>query len=121
MTFKKNMKRREFLGSAAAAAAFTVVPRHVLGGLNYVAPSDKITIGYIGCGTQGLREMTGLITNPEIQIIAVCDPNKSTTDYVDWSLNGIRNGIRKVLEEPAWGEGLDGIPGGREIGQELVE
>jgi len=121
MTLKKNMKRREFLGSAVAAAAFTVVPRHVLGGLNYVAPSDKITMGYIGCGTQGLREMTGLITNPEIQIIAVCDPNRSTTDYVDWSLNGIRNGIRKVLEEPAWGEGLDGIPGGREIGQELIE
>jgi len=121
MTLKKNMKRREFLGSAAAAAAFTVVPRHVLGGLNYVAPSDKITIGYIGCGTQGLREMTGLITNPEIQIIAVCDPNRSTTDYVDWSLNGIRNGIRKVLEEPMWGKGLKGIPGGREIGQELIE
>jgi len=120
MTQKKNMNRREFLGSAAATVAFTVVPRSVLGGLNYVAPSDKITLAYIGCGTQGLREMVRLVTNPEIQIVAVCDPNKNTTNYVDWSLHGIRNGIRNVLEEPRWGEGLTGIPGGRDIGQEVV-
>jgi hypothetical protein len=120
MTQKKNMNRREFLGSAAATVAFTVVPRHVLGGLNYVAPSDKLTLAYIGCGTQGLREMVRLVTNPEIQIVAVCDPNKNSTDYVDWSLHDIRNGIRRVLEEPSWGEGLTGIPGGRDIGQEVV-
>ncbi|UCG28223.1 MAG: Gfo/Idh/MocA family oxidoreductase, partial [Bacteroidales bacterium] len=120
MAQKKNMNRREFISSTAATLAFTVVPRHVLGGLNHIAPSDKLTIGYIGCGTQGLREMVRLITNPEIQIVAVCDPNRNTTDYVDWSLNGIRNGIRRALEEPSWGEGLKGIPGGREIGQEVV-
>jgi len=56
MSNKKKINRREFLGSAAAASvALTVVPRHVLGGQGYVAPSDKITLGYIGCGTQGLR------------------------------------------------------------------
>ena len=61
MTTSKKINRREFLGSAAAASvAFTVVPRHVLGGPGYVAPSDKLTLGYIGCGTQGLREMTEL-------------------------------------------------------------
>ena len=59
MTTKKEISRRELLGSTAAATlAATIVPRHVLGGSNYVAPSDKLTIGYIGCGTQGLREMT---------------------------------------------------------------
>ena len=120
MDQNKKMNRRKFLSSTAAAVAFTVVPRHVLGGLSYVAPSDKITLGYIGCGTQGIREMVRLVTNPEIQIVAVCDPNKYTTDYVDWSLHGIRNGIRNVLEEPAWGEGLKGIPGGRKIGKEVV-
>ena len=121
MIFKKNTNRRKFLGSAAAAFAFTVVPRHVLGGSKYVAPSDKVNIGYIGCGTQGLREMVSLITNPEIQITSVCDPNRNSTDYVDWSLDGIRNGIRRVLGNPSWGEGIDGIPGGREIGKEVVE
>jgi predicted dehydrogenase len=121
---KNNMKvnRRNFIGSAAAAsAAFTIIPRYVLGGENHVAPSDKLTIGYIGCGTQGLREMTTLITDPSIQIVAVCDPNKFTTDYVDWSANGIRNGIRTALGDNSWGENLQGIPGGRDIGQEFVQ
>src|ERR1700730_5468574 len=122
MATKKSINRREFLGSAAAASvAFTIVPRHVLGGPGFVPPSDKLTLAYIGCGTQGLREMTELIPNPELQIVAVCDPNKKSTNYVDWSPNDIRDSIRKVLEDPSWGEGLDGIPGGRDIGKELIE
>lgn len=119
---KSKINRREFLGSAAAASlAFTVVPRHVLGGPGYVAANDKLTIGYIGCGTQGMREMVTLIGNPALQIVAVCDPNKFTTDYVDWSANDVRNGIRKGLGDNTWGEGLKGIPGGRDIGQEFVQ
>lgn len=56
MAISKRINRRDFLGSAAAASlAITIVPRHVLGGPGYVPPSDKITLGYIGCGTQGLR------------------------------------------------------------------
>ncbi len=122
MANSKKINRREFLGSAAAASlAITVVPRQVLGGPGYVAPSDKITLGYIGCGTQGLREMTELISNPALQIVAVCDPNKYTTDYVDWSLNDVRNGIREALGDKTWGEGIKGIPGGRDIGQEFVQ
>jgi hypothetical protein len=122
MADSKIINRREFMGSAAAASlAITVVPRQVLGGPGYIAPSDKITLGYIGCGTQGLREMTALISNPALQIIAVCDPNKFTTDYVDWSLNDIRNGIRKALGDNSWGEAIKGIPGGRDIGQEFVQ
>ena len=116
------INRREFLGSAAAASlAITVIPRQVLGGPGYVAPSDKITLGYIGCGTQGLREMASLISNPALQIVAVCDPNKFTTNYVDWSMNDVRNGIRRALEDNSWGESIKGIPGGRDIGQEFVQ
>jgi hypothetical protein len=122
MASSKKINRRKFLGSAAAASlAFTVVPRQVLGGSGYVAPSDKITLGYIGCGTQGLREMASLVSNPALQIVAVCDPNKISTDYVDWSLNDVRNTIRQALGDNSWGEGFKGIPGGRDIGQELVQ
>jgi len=122
MASLKKINRREFLGSAAAASlAITVVPRQVLGGPGFVAPSDKITMGYIGCGTQGLREMASLITNPALQIVAVCDPNKYTTDYVDWSLNDVRDSIRKALGNSSWGETIKGIPGGRDIGQEFVQ
>jgi predicted dehydrogenase len=119
---KKNMNRRELLGSAAVSSiAFAVVPRHVLGGRSYVAPSDKVTVANIGCGTQGLREMPGMLENPDVQVVAVCDPNKFTTNYIDWSSNGIRNGIRNTLNDQAWGAGLKGIPGGRDIGREYVE
>ena len=122
MSNRKKINRREFLGSAAAASlALTVVPRNVLGGPGFVPPSDKITLGYIGCGTQGLREMTSLIANPALQIVAVCDPNKFSTNYVDWSLNDVRNGIRRALGDNSWGENLDGIPGGRDVGQEFVQ
>src|SRR3990172_9281802 len=118
MTSSKKINRREFLGSATAASlAFTIVPRNVLGGPGFVAPSDKLTLGYIGCGTQGLREMSSLILNPAIQIVAVCDPNKYSTDYVDWNINSVRNSIRKTLGDNTWGEGLKGVPGGRDIGQ----
>ena len=119
---KKNMNRRELLGSAAVSSiAFAVVPRHVLGGRSYVAPSDKVTVANIGCGTQGLREMPGMLENPDVQIVAVCDPNKFTTNYIDWSPNGIRNGIRNTLNDQTWGSGYKGIPGGRDIGREYVE
>ena len=42
---KSGMNRRKFVEMAATSAlAFTIVPRHVLGGKNYTAPSDKITM-----------------------------------------------------------------------------
>lgn len=118
----KKINRREFINVATATSlAFTIVPRHVLGGAGNVAPSDKLVMGYIGCGTQGMREMTELIANPKIQIVAVCDPNKKSTDYIDWSPDGIRNGIREALGDANWGQEYKGIPGGRDIGQEFVE
>ncbi|MCP4258789.1 MAG: Gfo/Idh/MocA family oxidoreductase [Planctomycetes bacterium] len=117
----KNMNRRELLGTAAVSSiAFAVVPRHVLGGRRYVAPSEKVTVANIGCGTQGLREMPGMLENPDVQVVAVCDPNKFTTNYIDWSSNGIRNGIRNTLKDQTWGAGYKGIPGGRDIGREYV-
>lgn len=118
----KKINRREFITSTVGvSAAFTIVPRHVLGGTNFTAPSDKLTLAYIGCGTQGMREMAQLITNPKVQIIAVCDPNKKSEDYIDWSPTGIRDSIRKTLNDSTWGEQYKGIPGGRDIGQEFVE
>ena len=122
MTPEKKINRRKFIGSATAASiAFTIVPRHVLGGPSFIPPSDKLTIAYIGCGTQGLREMAELITNPKVQIVTVCDPNKSSTDYIDWSAEGIRNSIRKTLGDDTWGKGFDGIPGGRDVAQDFVD
>jgi hypothetical protein len=115
------INRRKFLGGAAAsAAAFTVVPRRVLGGAGNVAPSEKITFAYVGCGTQGLREMMGMLAMPELQIVAVCDPEKDGVNYVDWSRDGLRREIAQALGKPDWRQG-GGIPGGRDVAKEIVE
>ena len=50
----KSVTRRQFLkGSAGAAAAFTIVPRHVLGGANNTPPSEVFGAALIGCGGRG--------------------------------------------------------------------
>lgn len=117
-----HLSRRKFmLTSGAAAAAFTIVPRHVLGGAGFVAPSEKITLAYIGCGTQGLREMPALLAIPEVQIVAVCDPVKESYDYVDWSRDGLRSDIAATLGKPDWRRNAPGIPGGRDVAKEVIE
>ena len=45
---KRRISRRDFLASTAAAAAFTIVPRHVLGGRGYTPPSENLNIAAIG-------------------------------------------------------------------------
>ncbi|MBN1999319.1 Gfo/Idh/MocA family oxidoreductase [candidate division KSB1 bacterium] len=117
------MNRRKFLeATAVGSAVFTIVPRHVLGGPGYVAPSDKIVMAHIGCGTQGMREMvSGLVRDERIQIAAVCDPVENSTNYLDWSKYGIRDSIRELLEEPDYDEGVDGIRCGREPFRNVVQ
>lgn len=76
------MSRRDFLGkSAAAAAAATIVPRHVLGGPGYVAPNDVITMAMIGVGGQGTYDMRQFMQNEAVRIVAVADP----VDVADYS------------------------------------
>jgi hypothetical protein len=116
------LSRRKFIqAGGAAATVFTIVPRHVLGGRGFVAPSEKITLAYIGCGTQGLREMFRMLATPEVQIVAVCDPVKDGHDYVDFSRDGLRSAISVALGNPDWRRNAPGIPGGREVARELVE
>ena len=60
----EKLNRRDFLGYTGSAIAFTVIPRHVIGGKGFAAPSDKINLALIGTGTQQLNELTRLITEP---------------------------------------------------------
>ncbi len=118
----KRINRREFLAAASAnVAAFTIVPRQVMGGSKYVAPSEKINVGYIGTGTQGIRQLMGALRKPELKIVSVCDPNKDSSDYVEWSRNEIRDKIRAFLKKPRWGEGRQGCRCGREVGRKIVD
>ncbi|MEB2781865.1 Gfo/Idh/MocA family oxidoreductase [Algoriphagus sp. C2-6-M1] len=118
----KNLNRREFLGSAATvAASISIVPSNVIAGLGKIPPSDQITVANIGCGTQGLREMGGLLQNPKVRVVAVCDANKYSENYIDWSPFGIRDDIRNTLGDDTWWSNTNGIAGGRDVGQAYVE
>jgi predicted dehydrogenase len=73
------MKRRTILKTAAASWGFQIVPRHVLGGPNFVAPSEKINIAIIGAGGQGRQNCRQLLQEKDAQIIAVADPMASVS------------------------------------------
>jgi predicted dehydrogenase len=70
--------RRQFLRRASTAvAAFTIVPRHVLGGPRFIPPSEKVNIALIGAGGRRMGNARALINLPDVQIIAVADPAES--------------------------------------------
>jgi predicted dehydrogenase len=67
--------RRGFLSATAAAAAgFTIVPRHVLGGTGHIAPSDKVNVALVGAGGRGRENVRELFKLADVQVIAVADP-----------------------------------------------
>ncbi len=115
------INRRTFLGGLAATGV-TIVPRRVLGGQGYRAPSDMILLAQVGCGTQSQRQVnTGMVTRPDLQFVAVVDPNRDTQDYVDWSEFGNRSAIRTFLGNPQWGASDKGARAGREVAKEIME
>jgi len=66
--------RRDFLKkSLAAAAGITIIPRHVLGGPGYLAPSDQLTKAIIGVGGMGKNH----IPYEGTRVLAVCDVDKN--------------------------------------------
>src|SRR5215472_2643163 len=89
-----SITRRRF---AAAAAAFTIVPRHVLGGPGQVAPSDRINLATIGLGRQGMAVTMELLARPDVQVVAVCDVNPGSKDYAEYGANALLTSARRLL------------------------
>ncbi len=73
---RHTLSRRELMGSAALAA-FTVLPRRVLGGDAAPAPSDKLNIAGVGICGKGFSDLTSVESQ---NIVALCD--------VDWRHTG---------------------------------
>ena len=74
MTSQKNFSRRNFVKtSAASLAAFTIVPRHVLGGVGHTPPSDTLYIAGIGVGGKGTSDLTSIAESPHAKISFLCD------------------------------------------------
>ena len=71
------MQRRELLKGAAVASLFHIVPRHALGGPNFIAPSDKINVALVGAGGRGRQVLKGLMQEADVRVVAVADPAES--------------------------------------------
>ena len=100
------LTRRQFTAAAASTAAFTIIPRHVLGGPGHTPPSDKINLAVIGLGRQGMFVMMNLLQLPEIQVTAVCDVNQGSKDYAEYNANATLVAARRLLGPgyETWGE-----------------
>lgn len=64
--------RRSFIKNTSLAAAFYIVPRHVLG-RGFTAPSDKLNIAGIGAGGKGFSDLSEFAKSNKVNIVALCD------------------------------------------------
>ncbi|HUT09585.1 MAG TPA: Gfo/Idh/MocA family oxidoreductase [Thermoguttaceae bacterium] len=74
---KRKFNRRQFVaGVGAGVTAFTIIPRHVLGGEGQAAANDKINIASVGCGGRGWSDISGVKSE---NIVALCDVDQRQT------------------------------------------
>ena len=66
--------RREFMKAAAVVGAgFMIVPRHVLGGKGFLAPSDRLVIAGVGAGGKGQSDIASFFKSGKADIGYLCD------------------------------------------------
>ena len=72
-TLLKNIKRRKFIKNGVVASSIFIVPRHVLGGNGFTAPSDKLALAAIGSGGKGASDISNSESNGKEKVVALCD------------------------------------------------
>lgn len=98
------MKRRDFIKTIASASAAiglpTIIPASALGKGGAVAPSERVTMGSIGLGTQGTANTQNFFGDKRVQIVGLCDVNNTEgPQYYGYGNNetkGLRN-ARKLF------------------------
>lgn len=99
--------RRKFIKTAAtAAAAFTIVPRHVLGGPGFIAPSDQVNVAAIGAGGKGRSNINAVASQ---NIVALCDVDdqRAAASYAAFPKAKIYRDYRKMLDD--MGKDIDAV------------
>lgn len=71
--------RRTFIKTGALASSFYFVPRHVLGGVGYTAPSDQLNLAAIGSGGKGRSDIKNASVSGRERVVALCDVDFSGT------------------------------------------
>ena len=68
-----SLSRKEFIKKSALASTFMFVPRHVLGGKGFTAPSDRLNLAAIGAGGKGFSDISNASVNGRERVAALCD------------------------------------------------
>ena len=96
--------RRKFLKtSAASAASFQIVPRHVIGGQGHTPPSETYGAALIGCGGRGPGTYESMVRKLPATLVAACDVQKTRVDgYIKRKNPEAKgyNDFRRLLENP---------------------
>ena len=96
--------RRKFLkASAASAASFQIVPRHVIGGQGHTPPSETYGAALIGCGGRGPGTYESMVRKLPARLVAACDVQKTRVNgYIKRKNPEAKayNDFRKLLENP---------------------
>ena len=71
--------RRSFIKKAALGTSLFIVPRHVLGGVGYTAPSDQLNLAAIGAGGKGRSDIRNASVDGRERVVALCDVDFSGT------------------------------------------
>jgi len=89
---KTEESRRAFIKQGLVASSFFIVPRYVLGGTGYTAPSDRLNIAAIGAGGKGSSDIFNASVKGRERIAALCDVDfsgsakKSVANFPDAKL-----------------------------------
>ncbi len=75
--------RRRFLATTGAALSLpTFIPASALGLNGTTAPSERITMGMVGCGNQGTGNTQAFLGQKECQVVAGCDVDKNHLQHL---------------------------------------
>jgi hypothetical protein len=94
---------RRLAAAGCAAAGPLILPARVRA---QAAPSERITVGVIGLGAMGSGHLRWCLGHPEVQVLAVCDVDRTRREdglrAADAAYAGVRgyNDYREILARP---------------------
>jgi predicted dehydrogenase len=103
----KQITRRQLLSGAAGVAAFTIVPRQVLAASGAAAPSDKLTLGKIGCGGMQGGSDLGSVSSQNIYALCDVDERQAGNAFLQYPNAKLYKDFRRMFDKEA--KNLNGV------------
>ncbi|MEQ7799642.1 Gfo/Idh/MocA family oxidoreductase [Pedobacter sp. ASV1-7] len=104
-----NSRRNFIKTSALAAAGFMIVPRHVLGGKGFLAPSDRLMVAGVGVGGKGESNLAKIYNGGKSEIAFLCDVDerRAANSVKNFPKAKFYKDYREMLEKD--GKNIDGV------------